>query len=107
MGTGPFFNGYLKPKIVKIGPVMNSGGAAQNNRIFFYNRYNTVRPRTIAPYLNIIFLYVTIVFIFTWPKNFVFGQVLFSSACMCLSVCVSVSLFPNYLKKFLTDLDET
>ena len=26
----------------------------------------------------------------TWPKNFVFGQVLFSSACMCLSVCVSV-----------------
>ena len=25
---------------------------------------------------------------FTWPKNFVFGQVLFSSACMCLCVCV-------------------
>ena len=28
--------------------------------------------------------------IFTWPKNFVFGQVLFSSACMCLSVCLCV-----------------
>ena len=26
----------------------------------------------------------------TWPKIFDFGQVLFSSACMCLSVCVSV-----------------
>ena len=34
-GTGPFFNGHLKPKIVKIGPVMNSGGAAQNMKIFF------------------------------------------------------------------------
>ena len=30
--------------------------------------------------------------IFTWPKNIVFGQVLFSSACMCLCVCVSVCL---------------
>ena len=29
----------MKPKIVKIGLVMSSGGAAQNNRIFFYNRY--------------------------------------------------------------------
>ena len=29
-------------------------------------------------------------FFITWPKNFVFGQVLFSSACMCLSVCVCV-----------------
>ena len=29
------------------------------------------------------------VVIFTWPKNF-FGQVLFSSACMYLSMCVSV-----------------
>ena len=28
--------------------------------------------------------------IFTWPKNFVFVQILFSSACMCLSVCVWV-----------------
>ena len=37
-GTGPFFNGHLRPKIVKIGPVMNSGGAAQNIKIFFYNR---------------------------------------------------------------------
>ena len=26
----------------------------------------------------------------TWPKNFVFGQVLFSSACMCLSVRLCV-----------------
>ena len=26
----------------------------------------------------------------TWPKNLVFGQVLFSSACMCLCVCVCV-----------------
>ena len=33
-------NDYLKPKIVKIGPVMNSGGAAQNMKIFFYNRLN-------------------------------------------------------------------
>ena len=24
----------------------------------------------------------------TWPKNFVFGQVLFSSASLCLCVCV-------------------
>ena len=30
--------------------------------------------------------------IFTMPKSFAFGQVLFSSACMCLSVCVSVCL---------------
>ena len=45
--------------------------------------------------------------IFTWPKNFVFGQVLFSSACMCLSVCVCVSLYLDYLKKFVTDFDET
>ena len=29
----------------------------------------------------------------TWPKNFVFGQVLFSSACMCLSVCLSVCMW--------------
>ena len=28
--------------------------------------------------------------IITWPKIFDFGQVLFSSACMCLSVCLSV-----------------
>ena len=26
----------------------------------------------------------------TWPKNFVFGQILFSSACMYLCVCVCV-----------------
>ena len=53
--------------------------------------------------------------IVTWPKKFVFGQVLFSSACMCLSVClsvcvsvcVSVSLYIDYLKKLLTDFDET
>ena len=51
----------------------------------------------------------------TWPKNFVFGQVLFSSACMCLSVCLSVcvsvclsvSLYIDYLKNLLTDFDET
>ena len=43
----------------------------------------------------------------TWPKNFVFGQVLFSSACMCLCVCVCVSLLVDYLKKFSTDFDET
>ena len=40
--------------------------------------------------------------IFTWPKNFVFEQVLFSSACMCLSV----SVYIDYLKKFLTYFDE-
>ena len=28
-------------------------------------------------------------YLVTWPKNFVFGQVLFSTACICLSVCVS------------------
>ena len=28
--------------------------------------------------------------VITSPKNFVFGEVLFSSACMCLSVCVCV-----------------
>ena len=38
----------------------------------------------------------------TWHKNFVFEQVLFSSAC----VCLSVSLYLDYLKKFLTDFDE-
>ena len=43
----------------------------------------------------------------TWPKIFDFGQVLFSSACMCLCVCLCVSLHPDYLKKFLTDFDET
>ena len=52
----------------------------------------------------------------TWPKNFVFGQVLFSSACMCLCVCLCVcvcvcvclcvSLLVDYLKKLLTDFDE-
>ena len=47
-----------------------------------------------------------------WPENFVFGQVLFSSACMCLcvcvcvSVCVCVNVYIDYLKKFLTDFDE-
>ena len=30
--------------------------------------------------------------IFTSPKNFVFGEVLFSSACICLSVCVYPSI---------------
>ena len=45
----------------------------------------------------------------TWPKNFLFGQVLFSSACMCLCVrvCLCVSVYIDYLKKFLTDFDET
>ena len=47
----------------------------------------------------------------TWPKNFVFGQVLFSSACMCLCVCLSVCLCVNvyidYLKTFSTDFNET
>ena len=51
------------------------------------------------------------IFIITWPKNFVFGQVLFSSACMCLCVCVSVclclSVYLDYLKKFLTDFKES
>ena len=28
------FNDYLKPNIVKIGPVMNSGEAAQNMKTF-------------------------------------------------------------------------
>ena len=49
--------------------------------------------------------------LFTWPKNFVFGQVLFSSArmclCVCVCVCVCVSVYIDYLKKFLTDFDET
>ena len=38
--------------------------------------------------------------IVTWSKIFDFGQVLFSSACMCLSVCLSVILYLAYLKKF-------
>ena len=29
-------------------------------------------------------------YIFTWPKNSFFGQVLFSSACMCLWVFISI-----------------
>ena len=32
--TRSLFNDYLKPKIVKIGEVMNSGDAAQNMKIF-------------------------------------------------------------------------
>ena len=43
----------------------------------------------------------------TWPKNFVFGQVLFSSAWMCLCVCLSVIVYLDYLKKFLTNFNET
>ena len=35
MDFGPFFNGHFKPKIVKIGLVISSGGAAQNMKIFF------------------------------------------------------------------------
>ena len=31
----------------------------------------------------------------TWPKNFVFGQVLFSSASLCLSVCVCLCVFKS------------
>ena len=49
------------------------------------------------------------ILIFNWPKIFVFGQVLFSSTCMCLcvslSVWVSAILFLDYLKKFLSDFD--
>ena len=62
-----------------------------------------------APSFSSLFL------LFTWLCNFVFGQVSFSSACMCLcvcvcvcvSVCVCVNLYIDYLKKFLTDFDET
>ena len=36
-------------------------------------------------------------------QKLVFGQVLFSSAC----VCVCLSVYIDYLKKFLTDFDET
>ena len=36
MDFGPFFNGHFKPKIVKIGLVISSGGAAQNMKIFFF-----------------------------------------------------------------------
>ena len=43
----------------------------------------------------------------TWLKIFDFGQVLFLSACMCLCVCLSVCLYLDYLKKFLTDFNET
>ena len=43
--------------------------------------------------------------IFTWPKNLVFEQVFFSLVCICL--CVSVCVLVDYLKKFLTDLNET
>ena len=47
-------------------------------------------------------------FFITWPKNFVFGQVLFSwRVCVCVYVCVSVHLYTIYLKKFFTDFDET
>ena len=49
-------------------------------------------------------------FVITWPKNFVFGQVLLSSAFMCLSVCLSVclyvSLYIDYLKNSMTDFNE-
>ena len=46
-------------------------------------------------------------FIFTSPKNFVFEEVLFSSACICLCVCLSVCLSLDYLKKFSIDFHET
>ena len=45
MGARSFFNGHFKPKIVKIGPVMNSVGAAQNMKIFFYNRFVVVQAK--------------------------------------------------------------
>ena len=49
---------------------------------------------------------LTYYFLITWPKIFDFGQVLFSSACMCLCVCLCVSVFIDYFIKFLTDFDE-
>ena len=59
-------------------------------------------------FLYICFIHFNnLIYFVTWPKNFVFGQVLFSSACMCLCVCVSVRFYTIYLKKFLTDFDET
>jgi len=40
--------------------------------------------------------------LFTWANNYVFGQVSFSSACMCLSVCPSVcESVPRLSKKVL------
>ena len=46
-----FFNDYLKTKIVKIGPVMNSGGAAQNNRIFLKRDLNTTSCFVAKPWI--------------------------------------------------------
>ena len=52
-------------------------------------------------FLTCLFLLFKIKFFATWPKNFVFGQVLFSLACMCLCVCVSVcvSVYGSIISK--------
>ena len=42
-GIRSLFKDFLKPKIVKIGPIMNSGGAAQNNHLFKKKRLTNGR----------------------------------------------------------------
>ena len=70
----------------------------------FFKLYKAFQMLIYCEYCNIS---SKALFIFTWPKNLVFGQVLFSSACMCLCVCLCVNLYIDHLKKFLTDFDET
>ena len=52
---------------------------------------------TIFDILRILFLLlvISVLSLNTWPKNFVYGQVLFSFACMCLCVFVCLSVFPS------------
>ena len=62
---------------------------------FPHSELVTIWPRTLSPgfvsmktrdRISVVSLLIT------WPKIFDFGQVLFSSACMCLSVCLCVCL---------------
>ena len=67
MDFGPFFNGHFKPKIVKIGLVISSGGAAQNMKIFFLKRL--AYKIKIFPYFSSkVGLKVLVQFVFMWKQ---------------------------------------
>ena len=48
-----------------------------------------------------------VLFIYLAQKLCFLTGIIFIGVYVSVCVCVSVSLFPNYLKKFLTDFDET
>ena len=57
---------------------------------------------------NFLYLLGFLKVIFTWPKNlYLWSGIIFThNMCLCVCLSVSVSLYPDYLKKFLTDFDE-